>query len=118
MSSVAITIWSKQSASTQRSQTCRINGLPAIPWSAFPGNRVDPHRAGIMPTTLFIGMTRLFSGFVPGSTSQDELSRFVKVFGHECRVGFGLSTPVIAPTENSRPDSSPDTRLGIGHLVP
>src|ERR1700686_4398388 len=42
-------------ARRQRSQTCRRSALFAIRCSGFPGKRVDAHRAGMMPTALFIG---------------------------------------------------------------
>src|SRR5262245_27813728 len=50
-SSVAMTTLSTCSHSLQRSQTCWMSGFPAMRWSGFPGNRVDPQRAGMMTRT-------------------------------------------------------------------
>ena len=41
--------------SWQRSHTWRKSGLPAMEYSGFPGKRVEPQRAGIMPSALPIG---------------------------------------------------------------
>src|ERR1039458_8518380 len=52
VSSVAPTTSASDLACWHRSTTCRINGLPAISASGFPGNRVEPYRAGIIPITF------------------------------------------------------------------
>ena len=54
ISSVAMITESNFSARRQRSQTWRRSGLPAIRYSGLPGKRVDPQRAGIIPTALLI----------------------------------------------------------------
>src|ERR1700736_2385851 len=54
MSSVAMMTSSNFFARRQRSQTWRRSGLFAIRCSGFPGKRVDAHRAGMIPTALFI----------------------------------------------------------------
>src|ERR1043166_3168499 len=61
-SSVAMTSLSSFFARRQRSQTCRNSGFPAIACSALPGKRVDPQRAGIMPTALVILLENNFRG--------------------------------------------------------
>src|SRR5438105_13643816 len=54
MSSVAMMTASNFFDRRQRSQTCRRSGLFAMTCNGFPGKRVDAHRAGIIPTALFI----------------------------------------------------------------
>src|SRR5437868_7228642 len=54
MSSVAMITESRALARRQASQTCRRRGLPAISCKGFPGKRVEPQRAGIMPAALVI----------------------------------------------------------------
>src|SRR5438876_10920904 len=55
MSSVAMITLSNFLARQQHSHTCRRRGLFAMRCSGFPGKRVERHRAGIIPTALFIG---------------------------------------------------------------
>src|SRR5437899_11367989 len=62
-SSVATISRSSFFARRQRSQTCRRSGLPAMECSALPGNRVEPQRAGIMPTVLLIFLQDNFRSF-------------------------------------------------------
>src|SRR6266508_3369526 len=52
MSSVAMTTKSRFFARRQRSQTCLRSGFPAMGCSGLPGNRVESHRAGIIPSAL------------------------------------------------------------------
>src|SRR6266446_9327312 len=54
MSSVAMITESNFLARWHRSQTWRRSGLPAIRYNGFPWKRVDPQRAGIIPTALVI----------------------------------------------------------------
>jgi hypothetical protein len=54
ISSVAITTKSKLLARRQRSQTCFRSGFPSIRCNGLPGNRVESHRAGIIPTALLM----------------------------------------------------------------
>src|SRR6266705_3395610 len=56
MSSVAMTTKSRFLASRHRSQTRRTSGLSEIKCNSFPGNRVEFHRAGMIPMALLIGM--------------------------------------------------------------
>ena len=49
-------------ARLDRSQTRRRRGLPAIRCNGFPGKRVEPQRAGIMPTALFMTTSSERSG--------------------------------------------------------
>ena len=55
MSSVAIITESRFFALRHRFQTCCRSDLPKMRYNGFPGKRVELHRAGIMPTALFIG---------------------------------------------------------------
>src|SRR5436309_1181481 len=54
MSSVAMMTASNFFAIRQRSHTCRRSGLLAMRCNGLPGKRVERHRAGIIPTALFI----------------------------------------------------------------
>src|SRR5947207_5716031 len=54
MSSVAMITASNSFAFRQRSQTCRRSGLPAMGYNGLPLKRVDPQRAGIIPTASLI----------------------------------------------------------------
>jgi len=54
ISSVAMTTKSNPLARRQRSHTCFKSGFPAMRCSGLPGNRVEFHRAGIIPTVLLM----------------------------------------------------------------
>src|SRR5260370_2973311 len=54
MSSVAMITESNFVARWHPSQTWRRSGLPAIRYNGFPGKRVEPQRAGIIPAALLI----------------------------------------------------------------
>ena len=52
MSSVATITRSSRVALHAFSHTCWMSGLPATGCNDLPGNRVEPQRAGMMPTIL------------------------------------------------------------------
>ncbi len=55
LSSVATRISSSRAHCWQRSQTCWINGFPAMRWRGFPGKRVEPQRDGRTPRMNVLG---------------------------------------------------------------
>src|SRR5947207_2852763 len=104
MSSVAMMTASNFFARRQRSHTCRRSGLFAMTCNGFPGKRVDAHRAGMIPTALFI--CRLQNDFGGGR----------KIFGHPIRAA-AVGHLVKASPNADRPDAGIMRALGVDLLV-
>src|SRR5438552_17264721 len=60
ISSVAMITEPRFFAFRHRFQTCCRRGLLAMRYNGFPGKRVEPQRAGIMPTALLIRLSQEF----------------------------------------------------------
>src|SRR4051812_42921592 len=105
MSSVATITVSSDEAFWQRSQTCRNSALPAMRWSGFPGKRVEPHRAGIMATTLLT------------SLRQNDIGSCAKIFRHPIWIGVRFFRAVTS-LDQDRADTRFAATLNIDRLVP
>src|SRR5947207_7243861 len=97
-SSVATMSRSSFLARRQRSQTCRNSGLPAIECRALPGNRVEPHRAGIMPTALLIFLQDNFRSF--GDVTRDPIGSAIVLAGAIASLDENRSNTGILPASN------------------
>src|SRR5256885_4215724 len=104
MSSVAMMTASNFFARRQRSQTCRRSGLFAMTCKGFPGKRVDAHRAGIIPTALFI------------CRFNNDFDRGRKIFGDPIRAA-AVGHLVESGPDADRPDSGIARALGVDLLV-
>src|SRR5437763_8637167 len=104
MSSVAMMTESNFLARRQRSQTRRRSGLFAMRCNGFPGKRVDAHRAGMIPTALFI------------CRFQNDLGRGRQIVSHPVRAAAISHLVESGPNANG-PDAGIMRAFGIDLLV-
>src|SRR5437762_266795 len=104
MSSVATITASNFFARRQRSQTYRRSGLFPIRCSGFPGKRVERHRAGMIPTALFIGCLYY------------DLRGRHEIFGHPIRAA-AVSRLVETSPNPDRADAGIVRAFGIDLLI-